>query len=40
MERIKVITSVQLRRCYTDQEKVQFVAITMQPGSSVSSFAR
>ena len=35
MERIEVITSVQRRRRYTGQEKAQFVAMTMQPGSSV-----
>lgn len=40
MERIEVITSVQRRRRYTGQEKAQFVAMTMQPGSSVSSVAR
>ena len=40
MERIEVITSVQCRRRYTGQEKAQFVAMTMQPGSSVSSVAR
>lgn len=40
MERIEVITSVQRRRRYTGQEKEQFVAMTMQPGSSVSSVAR
>ena len=40
MERIQVITSVQRRKCYTDQEKAQFVAMTIQPGSSVSSVAR
>ena len=39
MERIEVITSVQRRRRYTGQEKAQFVAMTMQPGS-VSSVAR
>lgn len=40
MERIEVITSVQRRRRYTGQEKAQFVAMTMQPESSVSSVAR
>ena len=40
MERIEVITSVQRRRRYTGQEKAQFVAMTLQPGSSVSSVAR
>ncbi len=40
MERIEVITSVQRRRRYSGQEKAQFVAMTMQPGSSVSSVAR
>ena len=40
MERIEVITSFQRRRRYTGQEKAQFVAMTMQPGSSVSSVAR
>ena len=40
MERIEVITSVQRRRRYTGQQKAQFVAMTMQPGSSVSSVAR
>ena len=40
MERIEVITSVQRRRRYSGQEKAQFVAMTMQPGSSVPSVAR
>ncbi|NNH16959.1 IS3 family transposase [Acinetobacter sp. ANC 4282] len=40
MERIEVIISVQRRRRYSVQEKAQFVAMTMQPGSSVSSIAR
>lgn len=40
MERIEVITSVQRRRRYTGQEKAQFVAMTIQPESSVSSVAR
>lgn len=40
MERIEVITSVQRRKRYTGQEKAQFVAMTMQPESSVSSVAR
>ena len=40
MERIEVITSVQRRRRYSGQEKPQFVAMTMQPGSSVPSVAR
>ena len=40
MERIEVITSVQRLRRDTGQEKAQFVAMTMQPGSSVSSVAR
>jgi transposase len=40
MERIEVIKSVQRRRRYSGQEKAQFVAMTMQPGSSVPSVAR
>lgn len=40
MERIEVITSVQRRRRYSGQEKAQFVAMTTQPGSSVSSVSR
>jgi len=40
MERIEVITSVQRRRRYSAHEKAQFIAMTMQPGSSVSSVAR
>ena len=40
MERIEVITSVKRRRRYSGQEKAQFVAMTMQPGSSVSSLIR
>ncbi|ENU79116.1 hypothetical protein F975_03086 [Acinetobacter sp. ANC 3789] len=37
MERIKTITSAQHRRRYSGQEKAQFVALTMQLGSSISS---
>ena len=40
MERIEVITSVQRRRRYSGQEKAQFVALTTQSGSSVSSISR
>ena len=40
MERIEVITSVRRRRRDTGQEKAQFVAMTMQLGSSVSSVAK
>ncbi|MHA3098241.1 transposase [Acinetobacter brisouii] len=40
MERIEIITSVQRRRRYSGQEKAQFVALTLQVGSSVSSVAR
>ena len=40
MERIEVITTTQRRRRYSGQEKAQFVALTLQAGSSVSSVAR
>lgn len=40
MEHIEVITSVQCHRCYSGQKKAQFVAMTMQLGSSVSSVVR
>ncbi|MHA3061696.1 hypothetical protein ACX1N5_13715 [Acinetobacter sp. ANC 4636] len=37
MERIEVITSAQRCRRYSGEEQARFVALTMQPGSSVSS---
>ena len=37
MERIEVIKSVQCRQRFSAHEKAQFIAMTMQPGSSVSS---
>ena len=40
MERIEVIKSVQCRQRFSAHEKAQFIAITMQPGSSVSSLIR
>ena len=40
MERIEVITSVQRRQRFSAHEKAQFIAMTMQPGSSVSSLIR
>ena len=40
MERFGVVTSVQRRRRYSGQVTAQFVAMTMQPGSSVPSVAR
>ncbi|ENV48846.1 hypothetical protein P255_02802 [Acinetobacter brisouii CIP 110357] len=40
MERVEGITSAQRRRRDSVQEKVQFVALTMQSGSSVSSISR
>lgn len=36
MERIEIFTGEQRRRRYTPQEKAKFVAMTMQPGYSVS----
>ena len=39
MERIEIFTGEQLRRRYTPQEKAKFVAMTMQPGYSVSLVA-
>ncbi|PVZ86048.1 hypothetical protein C9426_16880 [Serratia sp. S1B] len=40
MERSEVITSVQRHRRYSGQEEAQFVAMTIQSGSSISSVAR
>lgn len=40
MERIEVIKSVQCRQRFSAHEKAQFVAMTMQPSSSVSSLIR
>ena len=40
MERIEVIKSVQCRQRFSAHEKAQFIAMTMQPGSSVSSLNR
>ncbi len=40
MERIEVIKSVQCRQRFSAHEKAQFIAMTMQPGSSVSSLIR
>src|SRR5690554_5476516 len=40
MERIEIFTGEQRRRRYTPQEKAKFVAMTMQPGYSVSLVAR
>ncbi|RUO52808.1 hypothetical protein CWI69_07120 [Pseudidiomarina halophila] len=39
MERIEIFTGEQRRRRYTPQEKAKFVAMTMQPGYSVSLVA-
>lgn len=40
MQRIEVITGEQKRRRYTPEEKTRFVALSMQPGYSVSLVAR
>lgn len=40
MERIEILTGEQRRRPYTSQEKTRFVAMTYQPGYSVSLVAR
>ena len=40
MERIEIFTGEQRRRRYTPQERAKFVAMTMQPGFSVSLVAR
>lgn len=40
MQRIEVITGEQKRRRYTAEEKSRFVALSMQPGYSVSLVAR
>ena len=40
MERIEVIKSVQCRERFSAHEKAQFIAMTMQLGSSVSSLIR
>lgn len=40
MERIEVITGVQRRRRYSAREKAQLVALSDQPGMSVSLVAR
>jgi len=40
MERIEIFTGEQRRRRYTPQEKAKFVAMSMQPGYSVSLVAR
>ena len=40
MELIEVIKSVQCRQRFSAHEKAQFIAMTMQPGSSVSSLIR
>jgi transposase len=40
VQRIEVITGEQKRRRYTAEEKSHFVALSMQPGYSVSLVAR
>ena|SRR5476649_715431 len=40
VQRIEVITGEQKRRRYTPEEKTRFVALSMQPGYSVSLVAR
>lgn len=40
MQRIEIITGEQKRRRYTAEEKSRFVALSMQPGYSVSLVAR
>jgi transposase len=40
VQRIEVITGEQKRRRYTAEEKARFVALSMQPGYSVSLVAR
>lgn len=39
-DRVEVITSVERRRCFTDEEKSQIVLETLQPAVNISAIAR